>query len=310
MPDIKSTFKSRDTEEWIDIVFTRPIGYCWMLFFKRLGVHPNVVTVLSMILGAAAGVCFFFSPATSPRHWLLINITGVLLLMWANFYDSCDGQLARATGKTTRLGRILDGAAGDIWYFFIYWAVVLRMWNECIPLTHLRWSWIGLALGLFDGFVAHTRQCRLADYYRSLYLFFQRGAKGTLDNFPQQKALYEQAKWKDNFIWKFFLGTYVNYVREQEKTTPQFQRLLRKLREKYGEDIPESFSEEFCRRSYPILWCTNALTFNQRALGLYLACLLNLPWLLFVVEILYLGCIYFYMKRRHERMCRKLLEEL
>ena len=25
----KSTFKSNDTEEWLDVVFTRPIGYQW-----------------------------------------------------------------------------------------------------------------------------------------------------------------------------------------------------------------------------------------------------------------------------------------
>ncbi|MCD8301728.1 MAG: CDP-alcohol phosphatidyltransferase family protein [Prevotellaceae bacterium] len=310
MSGVKSTIKSKDTEEWIDIVFTRPIGYCWALLFQRLGVHPNVVTVLSMVLGAAAGVCFFFSPATSPRHWFLINVIGMLLLVWANFYDSCDGQLARMTGKTTQLGRILDGAAGDIWYFFIYWAVVLRMWNEFIPFTHLRWAWIGLLIGLFDGFVVHTRQCRLADYYRGLHLFFSRGATGEIDNYEQQKALYESTPWRGNIIWKFFLMTYVNYTHEQEKATPQFQRLLRRLRERYGTVIPQSFCDRFRKLSFRILWCTNALTFNQRAIGLYLACLLNLPWLLFVVEIIYLGCVYFYMKWYHEGFCRRLAEEV
>ncbi len=310
MSDLKATFKSRDTEEWIDVVFTRPIGYCWMLLFRRLGVHPNTVTLMSMALGAAAGVCFFFSPSTCPRHWFLVNVLGVLLLMWANFYDSCDGQLARATGKTTELGRILDGAAGDVWYIFIYWAVVLRLWNQHIPLTNIPWGWIGIAVGAFDGFVCHTRQCRLADYYRSLHLYFSSGATGTLDTYPQQKALYDTTPWRGHLVWKFFLFLYVNYVRAQEKTTPQCQRLLRLLREKYGNNIPPAFCERFTQGSRPLLWCTNALTFNQRALGLYVACLLNIPWLLFVVEILYLGCIYAYMKLRHERLCRNLAEAL
>ena len=39
-----------DTEEWLDIHFTRPIGYVWALFFKRLHVHPNVVTIFSILL--------------------------------------------------------------------------------------------------------------------------------------------------------------------------------------------------------------------------------------------------------------------
>lgn len=310
MADLQSTIKSQDTEEWIDIVFTRPIGYLWALFFRRLGVHPNVVTVLSMILGAAAGVCFYFSPATS-EHWLLINVCGVLLLMWANFYDSCDGQLARMTGQKTRLGRILDGAAGDIWYIAIYLALVFRLWNEPIPLTTTNWGFLGFALLAFDGLVCHTRQCRLADYYRNIHLFFLKGEAGSeLDNYAQQKALYEQTPWRADPVWKFFLFTYVNYTRAQEQTTPQFQRLMRRLRATYGTDIPQSFRDRFRSLSRPILWCTNALTFNQRALALYMACLLNLPWLVFAFEIVYLGAIYFYMKRRHESFCRTLANEL
>lgn len=39
--DIRSTFKSQDTEEWLDVVFTRRVGYLWARFFERLGVHPN-----------------------------------------------------------------------------------------------------------------------------------------------------------------------------------------------------------------------------------------------------------------------------
>ena len=78
-----------------------------------------------MFLGAGAGICFFFdSYRIAGLDGLYINILGVLLLAWANFYDSADGQLARMTGKKTKLGRILDGAAGDVWYIFIYFAFI------------------------------------------------------------------------------------------------------------------------------------------------------------------------------------------
>ena len=51
---IEASFKSMDTEEFLDIYFNRPIGYAWALFFKKLKVHPNVVTILSIILGVGA----------------------------------------------------------------------------------------------------------------------------------------------------------------------------------------------------------------------------------------------------------------
>lgn len=88
----EASFKSMDTEETLDIYFNRPIGYLWALFFKRLGVHPNVVTILSIFLGVGAGIMFYYPDL---KHTLI----GIFLLIWANHYDSCDGQLARLTGK-------------------------------------------------------------------------------------------------------------------------------------------------------------------------------------------------------------------
>ena len=78
---IEASFKSMDTEEFLDIYFNRPIGYAWALLFKKLKVHPNVVTIFSIILGIGAGVMFYYP---DMKHTLI----GILLLMWANHYDS------------------------------------------------------------------------------------------------------------------------------------------------------------------------------------------------------------------------------
>ena len=110
---IASTYKSLDTEERFDIYFNRPIGYAWALLFKALHIHPNVVAIVSILMGAGAGYFFYFP------DWRT-NLIGVLLLVWANHYDSADGQLARMTGQKTLWGRILDGFAGDVWFFSIY----------------------------------------------------------------------------------------------------------------------------------------------------------------------------------------------
>lgn len=106
---LRASFKSMDTEEWLDIYFTRPIGLAFALFWHRLGVTPNTITILSIFLGIGAGVMFFF---TDTLH----NIIGIILLMLANFCDSTDGQLARLTRQQSMKGRCLDGFAGDVWF--------------------------------------------------------------------------------------------------------------------------------------------------------------------------------------------------
>ena len=105
----KDSLKSMDTEETFDLIFYRPIGYAWACMAKKLGVTPNAITIASIFLGVGAGVCFYFND-------LWINILGVFLLVWADSFDSADGQLARMTKQYSRIGRILDGLSGDFWF--------------------------------------------------------------------------------------------------------------------------------------------------------------------------------------------------
>lgn len=300
---LQATFKSMDTEEWLDIHFTRPIGYVWALFFKRLHVHPNVVTIFSILLGMAAAVMFYF---TDFWH----NVAGVLLMMWANFYDSADGQLARMTGQKTHWGRLLDGFAGDIWFFCIYVAICLRLFHQPIPLTDIPWG-IGIfALCIFSGTICHARQSQLADYYRNIHLYFLPGADSELDTYVQQKALRDATPKKGNFWWRIFLFFYVRYTRRQEELTPEFQRLMQTLREKCGGEPGEDFRQAFRQQSLPLMKYANILTFNCRAFTLYAACLLNIPWLYPLAEITVFSAIYIYMHCRHERMSRRFADNI
>jgi phosphatidylglycerophosphate synthase len=306
---MQSTLKSNDIEEWLDLKIVRPLGYYWTLLFDKLNIHPNTVTVLSMILGAASG--FFLVKRADTTEGLIYNIIGVLLVMWANIYDSADGQLARLTGKKTRLGRILDGAAGDIWFISIYFALAIRLYPQNIPFTEIQWSWWAFLLMATSGLLCHSRQCNLADYYRQAHLFFQKGAANSeLDNYKQQKALYEQAKWSDDFIWKFFLFTYVPYTRTQEAQTPQFQQLMASVKSHYTEHIPQALRDDFRQHSLPLIKYVNMLSFNTRAIVLYVSCLIDMPYLYPLFEMTVLMSMYFYMRHSHERFCKQLRQNV
>ncbi len=293
---LESTFKSQDTEEWLDIHFTRPIGLWWAGLFNRFDVHPNVVTVLSIFLGAAAGVMFYYPD-------MVHTLVGIALLMWANFYDSADGQLARMTGKKTRLGRILDGFAGDVWFVSIYVCICLRL----MPV----WGWWIWLLGSVAGFLCHTKQCQLADYYRNIHLYFIKGRLGSeLDNSRKVRTDYQTAEFGKTPVWKTFLFFYVRYTEAQEKMTPAFQQFYARVRELYGENIPQTLRDEFRRGSLPLMKYTNILTFNTRAIVLYVSLLIGEPWLYFVFEATVLTALFLYMRYKHENLCRRLAENL
>lgn len=298
---IEASFKSMDTEEFLDIYFNRPIGYAWALLFKKLRVHPNVVTILSIFLGVAAGIMFYYPDMT---HTLI----GIFLLMWANHYDSADGQLARLTGQKTQWGRMLDGFAGDLWFFSIYVSICFRLTNQPIPFyPSVNWGIYIWLLGSLAGFVCHSKQCTLADYYRNIHLYFLKGKSGSeLDNYKQQREIFHALPWKGNFWWKTFLYFYGNYTRSQEKMTPQFQRFYALVREKYGDNLPQSLRDEFRTLSKSLMKYTNILTFNTRAIVLYVSLLMGEPWLYFVFEIIVMSLLFVYMNRKHEVFCAHL----
>lgn len=188
---LEATLKSTDTEEWIDLLFYRPIGYRWALLFRRLGVTPNAITIASIFLGIVAGILFYYND-------LLINIIGMCLLVWANMYDSADGQLARMTGQKSEIGRILDGVSGDFWFISIYVAICLRLTPEWGY-----WIWLLAAVAGFS----HSKQAAMADYYRNVHLFFLKGKYGSeLDNSVQQRELYLSLSWKKDLVRKHSFG--------------------------------------------------------------------------------------------------------
>lgn len=299
---LKVSMKSEDTEEWLDVHFTRPIGLAFALLWNKFDIHPNVITILSIFLGIGAGVMFSY---TDLYH----NICGVLLLMFANFCDSTDGQMARLTGKKTLIGRMLDGFSGDLWFVAIYLGIVFRLWHQNIPGTQVEWSFWALLLCALSGFHFHSNQSSLADYYRQIHLYFLLGKEGSeLDNYKQQRAIYEGLP-KEKWLDRLFYFNYANYCHSQEKRTPAFQAFFKKVKAQWpnAEDMPQTLRNEFRRRSLPLMKYTNLLTFNSRAITIYVTCLLDCPWVYPLLELTVFQAMYVYMHRTHENICRELL---
>ena len=319
------TLKSVETEDWLDFHVVRPLCYYLAVFFARLDVHPNTVTILSMFFGVGSSVffahgCYYYESTCG----LVYNIIAIILLVIADLLDCTDGQLARMTGKKSRMGRILDGVAGFVWFFPIYAAIVYRFY-----LHHdIEFDWLGVTnnelntwiataivfvLAFISGFIGMAGQQRLADYYIQVHLFFQKGEKGSeLDNSARQREIYEQMPKDAPLIERIFQKSYVDYTLKQEKVTPQFQRLLSVFQQKYGgaDNIPTSVREKFHAKSLALMKWNGLLTFNFRSAFFFLFCLLDIPAVNFLWEACAMGLLWLYVNRRHENFCKAIADEV
>ncbi len=300
--EYRESLKSMDTEEHIDLYFYRPIGYAWAVLARKLGVTPNAITVASIFLGVGAGVCFYFN-----NIWW--NILGMFLLIWADSFDSADGQLARMTGKYSRIGRILDGLSGDLWFAAIYVAICLR--ENVTSDFFMAHNWVIWVMAVVTG-LCHATQAAMADYYRQFHLWFLKGEGGSeLETASDLREKYRRMTWSGNFWQKLVMTFYLNYTVGQESRTPRMQALRAAMRKRFAGNVPQKFRDEFRALSLPLMKYTNILSFNVRTIALFASILIfRMPWLYFAFELTVLNVILVYMMGRHERICRQLTEKL
>lgn len=103
--------------------------------FVRMGVSPNLITVLGTIAVSAAALLLL------PAGHLVVGVIVVVVLAFA---DSVDGLMAREMGKESAFGAYLDSTMDRISDAAIFTALGLYLlWQD-----EQRWQGVGLALAM------------------------------------------------------------------------------------------------------------------------------------------------------------------
>jgi phosphatidylglycerophosphate synthase len=113
----------------------------------RLGIHPNTVSFTGMGCGAAAGWCYW--------HWQqpLYVLAGFLLMVGWHVMDGLDGKLARASGKTSPLGRLIDGVCDYLTFIFVLLPIALSVgdWRYTLPLALVSGAFHAVQSAWYEG---------------------------------------------------------------------------------------------------------------------------------------------------------------
>ncbi|HUT81034.1 MAG TPA: CDP-alcohol phosphatidyltransferase family protein [Candidatus Bathyarchaeia archaeon] len=90
--------KTRSSYKTLMQPFGRLIG--------KTGISPNAITMISGVFAIATAIMYSFQGNVGTfKHWWAI---GFVLMFLTGFIDVVDGSVARATGKTTKFGKVLD----------------------------------------------------------------------------------------------------------------------------------------------------------------------------------------------------------
>ena len=145
-------YKAYEIEELADVYFFRPLGARVARAADAAGLSPTQVTLVGAAVGVVAGLLLYDGR---------LGLLGFALLIVHSVIDSADGQLARMTGRTTELGRILDGVAGYMTHAAVYGAIVAGFLGRGGSVTIV-------ALALLSA-ISNITHAQLYDYFRTSY---------------------------------------------------------------------------------------------------------------------------------------------
>lgn len=127
-----------DLDGFVDRYFNRKVSVLLTRLFLRIGLSPNAITVLSLLIGLMAAGSFALGSYAA-------GILGGLLFQLSAIVDCCDGEVARLTNKQSRFGEQLDIAADNVVHMAIFAGVAWGLFLQQEPGSG---SWLPLLLGV------------------------------------------------------------------------------------------------------------------------------------------------------------------
>ncbi len=201
--EFKSSLKSYDVEEILDIFFYRPLSFVFVKLIYSTNITPNQISAVSMLFGILAGVAFGFGSAQS------FFAAGIMLLV-SNVMDCADGQLARLKKNGTGIGRIIDGFIDYVTGFSMFLGIG-------IGLSVATGNYLYVWLITLAGAVSRIFQNMYFDNYRNVYMVnvYNKGnnLEDELDEFSRLKKVLDRSKGRH--ADKFLVNIYLKYISVQ-----------------------------------------------------------------------------------------------
>ncbi len=223
----------------------------------RLGIHPNSVSFTGMGFGALAGWCYW--------HWQqpLAVLAGFLLMVAWHVMDGLDGKLARASGKASPLGRLIDGVCDYLVFILVLVPLALSFdhWHQT------------LALALGSG-ACHAVQ---SAWYEGEREAWKRRARGEFTPQPRRPARFWGERWYNRL--EEAIGSGARPIDSVLAATPALQPV-------------------YLTTSAPLLRRLSLLSANNRTIAIALACLAGDPRWYWAWEIIGLSLFALAMAAR------------
>ncbi|MEO9482424.1 MAG: CDP-alcohol phosphatidyltransferase family protein [Ekhidna sp.] len=234
LDEVLSTIKLIDIEERFDIYFSRFYGLYFAKVAKWLRLTPTNVSLISLLVGVIGGGLLYFQDRVE------IVLLGGFLVVWAGVLDSADGQLARMTGQSSDMGRVIDGLIDNLVFIACYVGGTLYFVQA--------YGWWIFILTAATGY-AHSYKAALYEFYKSEYLLL--AGKSQAGYIPL--SVSEIKPTGDKWYHKIIDGINRDYTGKQIRFTSRTAEMRQNMRD-LSSSKPEEFNILYKKLNFELLF--------------------------------------------------------
>jgi hypothetical protein len=295
--EFTSSIKGKDTEETVDLILYRPLGFLVAKTAHVLHMTPNQLSILGVVIGFVGASFYLPGRSNLQLAW------GSVLFVLAGVFDSADGQLARIADLRSDLGLILDGLCDNLVFIAVYVCAAASQ-------VHSWGGWIFLVAVLAG--LCHSVQSAVLDFYHREYSFFGRGNNHTLQYWnPSVAEALESVERAATRREALFQRLRVAWIAQQQRMTTRTveERLhFRALSAQADDQARLRFQADYRALNRPLLKYWRFLGANAHTM-LIIVCVSVRHFDLYLVlgDIVFLNAVMLIMRRVQERADQKLL---
>ena len=283
--------RTGEIEEWTNRVFVHRLSRALVTPLARWGVSPNAVSLAGLAAGAGAALAY-----TRYAEWPFVVLGFGLMVVW-HVLDGADGQLARLTGKTSEIGKALDGLCDHGTFVLVYLALATAA-AEAEGASV--WAW-AVAAG-----ASHAVQANAYEGARYAYDFWARGKRSARIPTPDE---YRAETKGATGLARALGGLQLLYLRVQH--SPRAVALRRRLEAAArGPGGAARVAEAYRETHLAGVRRWNVLCSNYRTVAVAVACLAGSPVYFFAFEAVALNVAFVALARMERRNDRRLLDRL
>lgn len=212
--EYRSTLKSVEVEEPIDLAVHRPLAFALARGAFHTPLTPNQLTVVSMVLGVLGGLFLVGAAMGRFPSPVIGHVVGAALLFASAVVDCSDGMLARMRKSSSEIGRMLDGAADSVVSLAATIgsvAVILRLYTKPSEIAAV------LVLSFLTVFTSQFHTSGY-DFYKNLYLRMTVPQDHEGEDLEHLVARYEEARRKGmSLVFDACFRLYVGYLKNQRR---------------------------------------------------------------------------------------------